>query len=303
VANYDVIVCGNISVDIIFSDFKKFPGPGEEIYCDQFEFTCGGLYNTAVTLSRLGLKVAIVGVVGNDILSRFVLENLEKEGVFVEFLKVFDYPMQSLSVAFNYENDRSIISYEDKVKNFDMEAYINSVMDKVNTNVLHISATKMAESTIDIANKRNILVSIDVSWDEEWLRSLKLKRIIKKSDLFTPNLKEALIITGEEDGKKALKQLRLLNSNNNVIVKLGSEGAIYYDNDEIVSVTAMKTKVIDTTGAGDVFAGGVITGLLKKFELKDAVKLGNYCGGYSVRGLGGTQTSPYWNQVKDEFLH
>lgn len=298
---YDVLVCGNASVDVIFSEIEQPPKPGEEIYCEDFEFTCGASYNTAVALSRLGIKVAMAGTIGNDFLSRFILENLEAEGVATEYMKRFDRPLQTLSVALNYNGDRSFVSYEDKVIDFNREKYRNEVIQKVDTKVLHISADEMAESTIHTAKEKGITISLDVGWDKNWLKHPKLKEIIKMGDIFTPNLKEAIEITGDDDPAKALELLSDLNPNNIIIVKLGEEGAIFKNQNKVVKVPGMKRNVVDTTGAGDVFVAGILAGILKKFELKEAVRLGNFCGGCSVEGLGGTKTSPYWNDVLDKF--
>lgn len=79
---FDVVVFSQVFVDVIFSPIAKLPNPGEEVFCDDFEFTCGGAYNTAVALSRLGMKVALVSVIGNDFLSNFIKQNLSARSLY-----------------------------------------------------------------------------------------------------------------------------------------------------------------------------------------------------------------------------
>ncbi|WP_085522764.1 carbohydrate kinase family protein [Tuberibacillus sp. Marseille-P3662] len=298
---YDVLVSGTISVDVIFSSIPKMPSSGEEVYCGRFEFTCGAAFNTAVALARLGLNVAMAAPIGNDFLSEFIMNHLKAEGISTEHMKHFDQPLQTLSVALNYEGDRSFISYEDQIQDFNPEDYINTLVETVDARVLHICAKEETKSTIRTAKQRGMTVVLDVGWDESWLKDPELKEIIKMGDLFTPNLKEALVITGETDAEKALEALNKLNSNN-VIIKLGEDGALFKKEGVVTKVPSSKRDVVDTTGAGDVFSAGLLTGLLKDFELEEAVRLGNFCGGCSVEGMGGTKTSPNWSRVCKEFF-
>jgi sugar/nucleoside kinase (ribokinase family) len=299
---YDVLVCGVVTTDVIFSSIPKLPEPGEEIYCKDFNFTCGSVYNTAVALSRLGMKVAIVTPFGNDFLSQFANSQLEAEGVSTEFVKQLDYPLPILSVALNYGGDRSLVSYEEDFGDFDLQAYTNSIVEKVDAKVIHLNASLENKSTIELAKEKGLTISLDVGWNESLLKGSELKELIKMADIFTPNLKEALVITNKKSAEDALTHLHSLHPKGDIVIKLGEEGALLKQ-DTIIQIPADKREAIDTTGAGDVFSAGFLAGILKGFDLKEAVRLGNYCGGKSVEGLGGTEKSPYWSDVINEFLN
>jgi sugar/nucleoside kinase (ribokinase family) len=299
---YDVLVCGVVTTDVIFSSIPKLPEPGEEVYCNDFNFTCGSVYNSAVALSRLGMKVAIVTPLGNDFLSQFAKSQLEAEGVSTKFVKQLDDPLPILSVALNYGGDRSFVSYEEDFGSFDLQAYTNEIVQKADASVIHINASLENQSTIRLAKEKGITISLDVGWNETLLKSPELKEIIQMADIFTPNLKEALVITNRTNAGDALTDLHSLPCQGNIVIKLGEDGALLKVDHSIVQVKADKRETMDTTGAGDVFSAGLMTGILKGFDLKEAVRLGNYCGGKSVEGLGGTQTSPYWDDVINEFL-
>lgn len=299
---YDVIVSGQVSTDVIFSSIPRMPNPGEEVYCGAFEFTCGGVYNTAVALARLGMKVAIVSPIGNDFLSKFVIDSLNTEGVSTELMYELNRPLRALSVGLNYGGDRSFISYQDDISDISLENYLHTILDKVETKVLHTGTGPDSLSVIKKAKEKGIFVSLDVGWDEEWLQSQQLKELIQAGDLFTPNLKEALVITGESTPEKAINVLSVLNPGNTIIIKLGAEGAMMKNDGVVTTVSGFERKPIDTTGAGDVFSAGVITGILRDFPLNEAVRLGNFCGGCSVEGMGGTTNAPHWDRVKKEFL-
>ncbi|MGG3470393.1 carbohydrate kinase family protein [Neobacillus pocheonensis] len=297
---YEVLVHGIVSTDVIFSSIPRIPDPGEEVYCGAFEFTCGAAYNTAVALSRLGIKVAMVSPIGNDFLSKFMKESLEAEGVSTELMKQLDYPLRTLSVALNYGGDRSFISYQDDLGDFNFEEYVSGVIRETEAKFLHTGASPDAAPIIQMAKRKGLNVSLDVGWDDQWLSDPKLKDIIQMGDLFTPNLKEALKISGETSAQEAMDVLSKIN--NRTIIKLGEEGALLKKDGSQRIVSGFKRTAVDTTGAGDVFVAGVLTGILKGMEIEEAVRLGNFCGGCSVEGLGGTKTSPTWERVEKEYF-
>ena len=299
---FDVIVSGQVMTDVIFSSIPRMPNLGEEVYCGAFEFTCGGVYNTAVALARLGMKVAIVSLIGNDFLSQFINQSLEAEGVTTTYMKKLDRPHRSLSVGLNYDGDRSFISYQDDMGDFRLDYYLQTVLEQVETKVLHTGTGPDILLPVKLAKEKGIKVSLDVGWDEDWLKDQRLKELIGLGDLFTPNLKEAQVITGESSAVDAIKELGNLNHKNTIIIKLGKEGALLKNQEVLRTVPGFERKPIDTTGAGDVFSAGVITGMLKGFDLYESVRLGNFCGACSVEGMGVATASPFWSRVEEEFL-
>ncbi|SFD76135.1 Sugar or nucleoside kinase, ribokinase family [Bacillus sp. OV194] len=297
---YDVLVQGIISTDIIFSSIPKLPKPGEEVYCASFEFTCGAAYNTAVALSRLGMKVAVISPIGNDFLSRFMKESLEAEGVSTSLMLEVDQPLRCLSVAINYGGDRSFLSYQDNVEKLNLADYAKTVIQKTDSKVLHTGAVRENISVIETAKKKGMYISLDVGWDEEWLTNPQLDELIKMADIFTPNQKEAETITGLLNPLEAIEKLNKYAAP--VVIKLGEEGAIVRYKNATKKILGYKCSAVDTTGAGDVFSAGLLTGILKGWSLDDSVKLGNYCGSCSVQSLGGTTSSPTWQQVQQDFF-
>ncbi|RXY98941.1 carbohydrate kinase family protein [Fictibacillus sp. S7] len=297
---YDVLVEGIISTDVIFSSIPKMPNPGEEVYCGSFEFTCGAAYNTAVALSRLGLKVAVIGPIGNDFLSQFMKESLEEEGVSTSLMLQVDQPLRCLSVCINYGGDRSFLSFQDSVEKLNLVDYACSVIENTEAKVLHTSAGRGNKAVIEKAKTKGMLISLDVGWDEEWLQDDQLNELLKMADIFTPNQKEAETITGIINPYEAIEKLG--QHNTSIVIKLGELGALMRQNHTIKKIAGYECEAIDTTGAGDVFSAGLLAGILKGWSLEDSVKLGNYCGSCSVQSLGGATSSPSWQQVQKDFL-
>src|SRR5579872_3900400 len=96
--HYDVLVIGTPCVDLIFGGLPNWPVPGQEMYVEQFAIGVGGIFNTAATLSRLGLRVALLTELGNDFFSKFMFDELAKASISRDLVIVRDLPMFSLSV-------------------------------------------------------------------------------------------------------------------------------------------------------------------------------------------------------------
>ena len=124
----------------------------------------------------------------------------------------------------------------------------------------------------------------DVGWSDD-LSIEELRDVLSAVYLFSPNEKEALKLTGADSVRSAL--LKLAEYVEHPIVKLGKEGALFLCQGEVVHVDPVDfDNIVDTTGAGDAFLGGVTYGLLQGWELHRCVELGNYAGGKATTGIG-----------------
>lgn len=116
--------------------------------------------------------------------------------------------------------------------------------------------------------------------------------IASKCDMVLPGVAEGMTLTGSDD-PDAIADFYLNLGVNTVIVKVGSKGAFVKTQSEAYLVPGFKvTKVVDTVGAGDGFAVGVISGLLENLPLKEAVKRGNAIGSLQVMVPGDNEGLP-----------
>ncbi|NRF94504.1 carbohydrate kinase family protein [Paenibacillus frigoriresistens] len=295
---YDVLVCGSVYTDIVFAAVPRMPRPGEEVFCKGFEFTCGGgTYIISVALARMGIKPAVLAPLGNDFLSNFIGSQLEREGLSAADAYNLDRPHRQVTAAVNCEGDRAFVTYEDPLDVSDYQAYLLEALDRHDATMLIIGARPQFVPVIEKAKSKGMSIVFDIGWDDEWIYSQELKDILRLGDWFTPNLPEALAISGKDTPEEALEVLQDLIER--TIIKLGPEGALFASSEGIVHVPGFPVdQAIDTTGAGDNFLAGLLTGVIKGWDLKDAVRLGNYCGAESVKGIGGTATSPTWEKAK-----
>jgi sugar/nucleoside kinase (ribokinase family) len=153
------------------------------------------------------------------------------------------------------------------------------------------------------ANDAGVRVSFDPNirfhlWDkgEEEIRE-EVISVAKSSDIFLPSREEAEFLTGlgVEDSLEEF----LSWGPEIVSIKLGEDGCIVGDGNQVIRAPGIKADAVDTTGAGDGFDAGFIYGLLKGYELEKTALYGNVVGSLVVRKRGAMTSLPYMETVEE----
>jgi len=127
---------------------------------------------------------------------------------------------------------------------------------------------------------------LDVVYSPRMNKPESLWTVLPGLDIFLCNAQEAMRITHADNYLKAATELRHRGAKN-VVVKLGSQGCWLEGNNSQVHLPGEKGKlVVDTTGAGDAFAAGMITALVQGEDIQTACKVGNHAGARIVSGMG-----------------
>lgn len=296
-SNYkqDVIFIGSSCCDIIFTGLPSMPKLGEEIWAKQLEVTVGGMMNSAAAASRLGLNVGLAAEIGDDLWGNIIVSKMKEEGIDLRYVHRYDEPYPQITVALNYREDRAFVSYADDRHLSRHLRHLHQVVSSSEARLYHFSARKEYAELIATAKRLNKTVSLDTSWDEEWLQSAELKAMIGLADIFMPNLKEAQRITGKHDPDEALAELAALCPV--TVIKLGERGAIGQSDGKRYAAEAPQADVVDSTGAGDCFAAGFLYGWLQGRHMADCLRIANYCGSKSVEAVGGYTGAPSREQL------
>lgn len=283
-------------------------------YADRFsKHIAGAESNFAIGIKRLGFNSGWISSLGDDPLGDFVEYAVRGEGVDLSELKRDAEHPTGLMIKEILSKDKANVYYyrRDSAASALSPADINPEYFK-GAEFVHLSGITPALSetaaaaffkVIEIAKEKEIKISFDPNirqklWqDQEKMREVLL-RAVKSSDLILPGIKEAEILLGISDPEKAAAEFyRLMGGT--VVIKLGEEGSLYYDGEEMERVPAFEVEeVIDPIGAGDAFAAGLIAGLLKKFKLKEAVKLANLVGAYCVTVKGDIEGLPTQKELE-----
>ncbi|MBW3018537.1 carbohydrate kinase family protein [Candidatus Woesearchaeota archaeon] len=300
---FDVITVGSATVDVFISSKSKsielmwkgkkeevcFP-VGAKILIDYLHMdTGGGGTNTAVAFSRLGLRTGWVGKIGTDMNSRHVLDQMKKEKV--KFLgKIQKGGSTGFSVIIiGIEKDRTILAYKginDKLKKADVNfnnlktkwIYMGSMMGE---------SLKTAGHIADFAKKNGIKIAFNPSFYLAKQGLKRLNKIISACNLLVLNMEEAKAITKSNKPVDALLK-NLQAKIPLVVITDGKKGAYAYNGIDKYTLKIGKQKIVETTGAGDSFASGILAGILLGYDIEDSLRLG-YAESVSVLGYIGAK--------------
>lgn len=275
---------GATNVDLLYEDMPKIPDVGEEIYTDKFSCQLGGgLPATLINIGRLGIESKIATELGGDMFSAFASEQYKKNNVEpMNIYKGSSIPL-NITSAIILKDDRSFITYGKGSIEPDDEAKESFYNMAHGAKICLMQPGGFIEVYKKLKSEGTLMV-LDMGWDEN-MSVEKYSDLLDTADIYTPNRKEALRITGaanENDAADALKKYF-----DRVIVKVDKDGCIGIDNGErffVKSVEKFKNK--DSTGAGDAFLAGLCYGLFYDYPLEDCIEFGNITGGKAVTAVG-----------------
>ncbi|MEL9940884.1 MAG: carbohydrate kinase family protein [Ignisphaera sp.] len=298
---YDLVTVGHALVDIRIV-VERFPGPDEEsIVLSQVWGGGGSAVNVAIDGCRLGLKTAVVAKIGFDSFGRIIVDELLREGVDITGLRVASKGQTGFTIVVIDKNG-NITMYGFKGVAEELEP--SDVVDDViaNTRYIHIASLRVDTSlkAIEIAKKNGV----KVSWDPGRVLSRKglkeLEALVKQVDIVSLNNHEAAALTGTspDNYREAAKIIKGLGPEL-VVVKLGPRGVYALGNGIDEEVPAVRVdKVVDTTGAGDAFAAGLIAGLVRGYSTRKAILYANAVAALKITRLGSHET-PRHEEVVD----
>jgi sugar/nucleoside kinase (ribokinase family) len=300
------LVLGDANPDLVLrGDVEPAFGQAERLVDDALLTVGGSGAIMACGAARLGLRVAICGVVGDDAFGRFMREQLTARSVDTVGLHVRDDRPTGVTVVLSRGQDRAILTYPGTIG-----ALEPSMMDPLllrDTRHLHVSSFFLQDALVpglpslfDLAREAGATTSVDPNWDpaERWDGGLF--DVLARTDVFLPNAEEAMRIAGVDDVAEAAR--RLAEMTGTVVVKAGGEGALALHADaEPVFAPARRVDVVDTTGAGDSFDAGFLAASLEGRPLPEALAFASACGALSTRASGGVDAQPTRDEV-DAFL-
>jgi len=302
-----ILIVGSYNTDLM-SKTPWLPKHGETVLGGPFKLGPGGKgSNQAVAAARLGAEVCFVGCIGEDYFGEIARNNFIKEKINIDYLKVSK--TQHTGMAFILVDDKTAENMIVVAPGSNMEIDIPLVE---NTRDLIMSAdivllqleipVEIVEHVINLVYKSNHTISILNPAPGKKLE----KKVLEKISLMTPNRSELELITNQnvntvEEAEKAAKEI-ISAGVKDVVVTLGKEGALVVNSKKITHVpTFGEVKIVDTTGAGDAFNGGLAIALSEGKNLVEATYFANAVASLNVTKIGTAPAMPYRKEV-EEFL-
>lgn len=296
----DVLTVGESMVVLSPKNF------GAMRYSNEFtRFFAGAESNVAIALTRLGHSVSWASQIGNDELGLALLSFIRGEGVDTSFVKVSDAgPTGLLFKEIRHSDDIRIQYYRDGSAASYMEPNLLSEVSFTKLKIFHVTgitpglsdtAFQTIMQALEWCKKYEVTVVFDPNIREKFLKkpgyTKKLEQILHYTDVFIPNIQEAEHLLKANTMKQQVN-VAFSYGVKTIIIKDGQTGAFYFTNSEEGFAPHYHVEVVDSVGAGDAFASGVISGILAGLSLHETVKTANAMGALAITAVGDITNLP-----------
>jgi sugar/nucleoside kinase (ribokinase family) len=283
-------------LDILGRPVGELPAGQGSILIEEIRATAAGTAaGTSVDLARLGVEVISCGAIGDDALGDLLLALLKKDGVNTDFIVRMRRQRTSATILpIRPNGDRPALHAAGAAQLLDPSDIRPDFADAVTrADVLHVGgpdalgdfAGEPLYELVLAAKRAGAVVTVDVlrPGDPETLR--RLAPILGVCDWFLPNEDQARRLAGVAELANAVRVIRGIGSFG-VAITRGAAGCVVGDGGQLRAIPAIPVPVIDTTGCGDAFDAGFITGLLLGCDTEECAWLGVACGSLVATGLG-----------------
>jgi sugar/nucleoside kinase (ribokinase family) len=286
---YDVIAIGTATRDIFLTSplfkvvrdlkhLKKLGFPTGEAQCfalggkievgKPITTTGGGATNAALTFSRQGLKTACLSKIGKDEAGEVILKELKREKISSFVVRGNSIETSHSTILLAPSGEQTILVYRGTSEKLNAKEI---PFPKLKARWFYISPGRVSfevvKKIINFAAKNKIKVAFSPSDYFIRMGQRKLKPLMLKSRVVVMNREEAALLTGiDYDKEKEIFRKLDKITPGIVIITDGSRGALVSDGKRIYKAGVFKTKLIDTTGAGDAFGSGFVAGLIRREE-------------------------------------
>ena len=271
-------------------------GPLEEV--ELFKRSLAGAeVNVCIGLTRLEHKVSYITKLGEDPIGKYIKSFLEREGIGTEFITFDSKNKTGMMLKSKVSVGDPVTSYYRKGSAFsNMNVEDIEKIDLEEVKLIHVTGIPPAlskncrEATyrlMDRAKDKGIFITFDPNlrpalWESKEAMIKVINELATKCDLILPGIEEGLILTGSSEPEDIANFYQNLGIDE-IIIKLGSKGAYVRNGKESYIQKGFKVEnVIDTVGAGDGFAVGIISGKLEELSLRDSVIRANAIGAIQV---------------------
>ena len=298
----EISVLGIFVADISFSG-DKIPSTGETILGDSYNIGPGGKgCNQAIAISRLGGKVSFISKIGKDNYGDLAIKTLEENKINSStVIQSSDFQTGVAGIMLDKKTGKNAINVITGAPSTLTISEVDKYINTIKKSKLFLTQLEVPKDVIlhclKIAKKNNVITILNPAPANKISNEF-----FNHIDYFTPNETEAEFYTGikisnENEAKEASIKLLKLGLKK-VIITLGEKGLFYSDGKEDIYVKALSLKnVLDTTGAGDAFNGGLAFALSKNKSIKESLILANKVAGLSTTKLGAGVSMPFFENL------
>jgi ribokinase len=295
-----ILVAGSSNTDMVIKT-HHFPVPGETILGGRFLMNAGGKgANQAVAAARLGGLVTFVGKIGDDIFGKQAIQQLEDEGINVDFVSVDpENPSGVALITVDQKGENSIVVASGSNGTLNPDDF-DKAMNELNESEFVLMQLEIPIPTVEYIARIAAQKQKKVVLNPAPAAELSVE-LLQNLYLITPNETEAELLTGIKvtDEQSALKAAKWLHERGVevVIITMGAAGAFLLLNGISEIISAPKVEAIDTTAAGDTFNGALVVALSEGKTFQESIAFANQAASISVTRIGAQSSVPYRNEI------
>ncbi|HEX7583269.1 MAG TPA: ribokinase [Prolixibacteraceae bacterium] len=297
-----ILVVGSSNTDMVIKT-QNFPAPGETILGGRFLMNAGGKgANQAVAAARLGGLVTFVGKIGDDIFGKQAVQQLEDEGINVDYVAVdAENPSGVAMITVDQKGENSIVvasgsngtlsptDFDKAMTELDESEFVLMQLETPIPTVEHIARNAAQKHKKVILNPAPA-----AQLSGELLQNLYI---------ITPNETEAELLTGIKvtNEESALKAATVLHEKGVeiVIITMGAAGAFLLLDGNSEIIRAPRVEAIDTTAAGDTFNGALVVALSEGRTIQESIAFANKAASISVTRIGAQSSVPFRKEISN----
>lgn len=305
---YDVIVIGELNVDLILDGADREMEVGKEIFATGMTLTLGSSSAIfASNLSAWGARVSFLGKVGNDNYASLVTESLQSKSVDISNIIYEKDDQTGITIIVNYGEDRANITYPGTMDLLTLDDIKEEVLNQ--SRHMHLSSVFMQKGlrndvveVFKMAKRLGLTTSFDPQWDPEEKWDLNLEMLLPFVDVFLPNKTEIGLMTNTRTVQESLDKIK--DFANYVVVKDGSNGSFLWNKREIIHQGIfVNPDIADCIGAGDSFNSGFIKKFTEGADLETCMEYGSLSGALNTTRTGGTGAFIDLKTIQEIALH
>ena len=304
----EIICIGMGTVDLMAQGVGEVKLDGSTFFVDSAGMKTGGdATNESITLHKVGHEVALVTAVGNDDAGKFYKMKVAESGVATDGIAVSEeYPTATSIVLIGKDGERSFLALENNAAStmrflLPEGVEIGKGLKAISLASLFYTKGQKDEDMAALlkqAREAGAVTFADLVMDLKDLTLDDIKETLSYLDYVVPSYDEAVYYTKKTDPKEITEVLRSYGAKN-VIIKMGAKGVYASQNGQELMVPTIAEKVVDTTGAGDNFMAGFISGIVQGMNLEEALYFGSATSAISISQIGATGAVKSREQVEE----
>jgi sugar/nucleoside kinase (ribokinase family) len=303
----DVGCAGILVADTFCGVLDALPAPGELLALDAMPASAGGCAaNVAINLAKQGVSVDVIGCLGRDAAAHTVIDGLNNAGVSTEQIIYVDEKTSQTVILVVRGEDRRFLHMFGANKSLSMRHMTRDWLQTLKVFYLGgvyvlpgVDPAQLAD-TLRFCREHGVTTVVDVVLPKTLRNFDDLRLWLPHVDYFVPNDDEARQITGLDDPAEQTRALTGLGARY-VVVTAGEGGLVAAGEGRLWRAGAFQVEAVDMSGSGDAFSAGLITGIVRGWDMPRMLRFASAMGASATLAMG-TTTSVFTTAQAEAFL-